>query len=1010
MLLLASALTSFSQESGIATRFPQFFKQGSETPQAVIDSLDRNRAIYQDLDPTITDATTADGFKIYYIGNSQAFTGRGCSVNKLIQEVGVGSAYVDMGNLIDDDLDNYCTIGQGITVGATVNPLVSVRDSKHYYAKGTTVGFCLMGASGGSSLLSLDVVKALAFGFYRDGKLVGTAPVKEGQNATGVGLSLINIDTDGMLTLTAEAPDLFDEISLDPAGGLNLKATEALSVKYAFAGKQSQLILNRDWETGTWPNQVTHTGEITKFNEANGRRLKIDYATVNESLVDAIVGYDKFVEDPDEGAVVSAVLDIGSKGQAEICIVDEDRPDEEVFPAGTEVGFKVVSKGLLSLGLGSGSYIRFYTKDYKKHTLSEKRDYDQACDDVTLGAGVLDLGLIEIDTDGQLMSAIAPVPFSGFKLFIGSGVEVNLGATYINYAYIREKPEQLHACNLGHTTEVYLSQNVTSHLLTWNEELQHPVKWELLECPEGSAAMVDEDTGMLYNIDTRGTYRLRVSVQGEGHESCFGDVYVHNDQFFSADDGSIPGICGDALVNEPDGEPTYVFSNKIYESEGSGSLISISDIQGVDNILDADTENYAEYTSGLSVADNIRIIGIKRADGSLMSDGSAARRVGFVVEESVDGLNAKVLEFLQIRCYNAGTKVYESPIQESNAVSVQLIGTDKFTKKRYTIVVPEGNAFDEIQLWTSGVLDLTISRMKIYYPFEEDVDTDCSSLLGCNGTMLGATATVVPMQAGAVNVAQVVDNTSFLIDPSYETAMTVQNSVSAGGGVKVLVDLGHMVMPTHNLGLILDDNTYAAGITAGNWLTVRLRNSHAKTAQHAPAMRKAAGDLSEAPITDEFTDWHVANVNVAGYGDKRVMYMTPTQPFDQVELEIATIVGALDTQQFYGLCTRGDSDGDGVPDCIDPVDDVFVLTGIADAAAPKEKTLCVTLHGRVATVVCSDAEIARVLAYGLNGYELGNVASRASSSTAEITLPAGVSILQVLFTDGTARSLKLAVN
>jgi len=1004
MALLLFTMSASAADGDLLTSFSSYLADGADAQ--TVEGLRKERVIYQDFDPSVPEAVTTDGFTIRYTGKSMALTGIGSCVNKLVNAVGVANAYTDMENLVDDDLDNVATIAKGVAAKVTVDPLVSVRDSKHYYAKGTTAGFCIVAGSG-TSVLKLSVVKAMAIGFYRDGKLVGTAPVSEGQDASGVSISLVQIGVDGVMTLTAIAPDMFDEISLNPAGGVQLELASDLNVKYAFAGKQQIHILNRDWTTdeGTLgkPNKVQHDGGISKYNKLTGRKLKIDYAEVNESPVDNIAGYDKFVENPEEGALVSAGLAIGGKGSAQIHLVDEADPGSEVFPAGTEVGFKVTQNGLLKLGVGSGCYIAFYNQEYKSVGLVGEREYTQVGDNVTLSAGVLDVTAVQVSSDGQFMSAIAPVAFSGARLFIGAGLEVSLGGLHINYAYIREKPEQAHSCPLAYSSDVYLAEGVTTHQLTWNKTLGLPVGFTLVDKPEGSTAEVNED-GLLYNIDKKGKYTVKLQVQGEGHEDCNGLVVITNDQFEHTGN-MLAGGCGEPLINDTD-EQVYKISDQVYES--SGSLISISDIDGTDNIVDNDPDNYAIYTGGLSIADNKCIFGVKRADGGVISDGKEAKRVGFVVEESTDGLNAKALEFLQIRCYykaQDGSKaVYSHAIDESNAISAQVIGTGKTTKVRYSIEVPAGLLFDEIQMWTSGVLKLSASNIKFYYPFIEEANSPCSSLLGCNGELLGAEASVVPLQAGGINIAQVVDNTSFLIDDDYNTCMAVQNTVSVGGGVKVRINLGRTVHPSQNVGIILDDRTLLAGVKAGNWMKVRLYNSIGAAAARVAQYADASDD---AVLVDDFSDWHVADAKVAGSGDKRALYFTPSAPFNELELEIAGIAEATDTQKYYGICLRGDADRDGVPDCMDPEYTKDIITGI-EQVAPIDSALAVSLNGNVATAKCPGSRISRLLVYDIDGVAIDGV-DGCNAECASIALPSGVSVLQVVFESGAARSLKLCV-
>ena len=183
--------------------------------------------------------------------------------------------------------------------------------------------------------------------------------------------------------------------------------------------------------------------------------------------------YLNFIEDPEKGAVTAAILAIGSKGSAEFHVVDGNAKEEEVFPAGTEVGFDVRSKGLLSLGAGSGSYIEFYCLDYKDKLLSNKREY-VATERVTLNAGVLDVSLV--GGKEQWLSAVATKPFSGAKLFMGTGLNVNVGGTTINYAYIKEPPTQNHRCDIAYSSDIYLARGTASHQISFDNPLDLPVR------------------------------------------------------------------------------------------------------------------------------------------------------------------------------------------------------------------------------------------------------------------------------------------------------------------------------------------------------------------------------------------------------------------------------------------------------------------------------------------------------------------------------------------------------
>lgn len=182
--------------------------------------------------------------KFRRLRNRRALTGESCTVNKLINVVGVASWAKNLGAMTDEDLDNYAEINAVVKAGVTVDPMVSIRDMDNYYAKGTVAGFAIVAGSG-SSVLSLEIIKALSIGFYRDGHLLGVRPVREGQDGTGLTLKLLQIpgSNDVCAVLTAESEWLFDEISLDCSGGVQANVVNLYKVKYAFVGEANEFTI-----------------------------------------------------------------------------------------------------------------------------------------------------------------------------------------------------------------------------------------------------------------------------------------------------------------------------------------------------------------------------------------------------------------------------------------------------------------------------------------------------------------------------------------------------------------------------------------------------------------------------------------------------------------------------------------------------------------------------------------------------------------------------------------------
>ena len=197
-----------------------------------------------------------------YLENRKALVGRGCSVNKLVNVVGVGSWIEDLSNITDEDLSNYTAFPKIVSATVTTNPIVSVRDVNNYYAAGTEAGFCVV-ASSGSSVLSLDVVEAMSIWFYRDGVCLGSVWVKDGIEAGGVGLSLISIPgtDDANIYMTATSQWDFDEVCLVDAGGVGLDVGNTVLVKYAFVGSPKQTLLTTNGVKGLGDSYFLETAK-----------------------------------------------------------------------------------------------------------------------------------------------------------------------------------------------------------------------------------------------------------------------------------------------------------------------------------------------------------------------------------------------------------------------------------------------------------------------------------------------------------------------------------------------------------------------------------------------------------------------------------------------------------------------------------------------------------------------------------------------------------------------------
>ena len=848
-----------------------------------------------------------DGWIEYkYLNNRRALTGERCAINKMANSVGVGSWTASLGNMLNDNLDDYCEFNAVASVGVGMDPIVSVRDRSCYYAKGTEAGFCIVAGSG-NSVLSLELISFMQIGFYRDGHLIGNVAVKEGQSGSGVELSLIQIpgSDDACVYFTADAPGVFDEICLQPGDGLaDVNAGQILRVKYAFVGRSKMWTVTSNTENGVlspdFGSKTSAYGKAypdmanVKLKKAQGWNpvlLGLPFPMVASEI-------ERLTDDNlDNYISLSPVLAIGYQGGAKFLLTKDYTPahpeleddNQEIFNTGTEVGFAYNFGQLLKLDVGTWINIRLFDRN------------NNIIQDETVKAEVLNLSVAKGGM--QKTSIISNVPFSGAEIRFLTTLSVDLGGIFIHYPYVREAPDVRHHCPITPSNDVTLCPDVTSYWLKSNPEIS--VTWSVDYVPEGESVSVTTD-GHVTDIEGEGPFVFKCTAA----DGCVDYVTISIQDVSQSDIDEF--TCGDVLVNGTEKGTYEVITEEDIETL-TGGLIHANSLKYPENILESDLNRYAEYVGGLQLLTNYPIIGLKRTDGLIVDasePGSKVKRLGFLVEANIEGLSLDALQFNQIRCYHNGEEIYRSVIDESNAVDVGLIEGKPAQKVRYSISVPTEDKngapmqIDQFILWSSGVLALEGSRLNIYYGFVEEDNTPCSDPLGCSVQVLSAkeTHTVFDydLMAGGsgIVVANVVNDLDNIIDDDLDTYCSIANTVSVGNGLPIAIKLGRRVDYRQQIGIVMDAQTFLAGVNAGDWMTIETLLNGVKTG-------------------DKMTDWKVVDANVIGYGDKRVIFLQPKFECDEILITLGKIIAALETTKFCGIVLRGDMDNDGIPDCKD---------------------------------------------------------------------------------------------
>lgn len=823
------------------------------SPAVAVNSNGRGtkvKTVYQDTDPSATN----------YLKNRRALVGPGCTVNSVGDGVKVLSGLKDPQNLCNDNLDDYASFPGLVDATVAASPVVSIKDNKHYYAKGTEAGFTIC-TSSNAGILKVDVSTLYGIRFFKDGKAVSDVQaVKTGQNITGLGLSLLTIPGSNLVTksFVAEAPADFDEVQLYLMG-VQANVGEVLNVKYAFVGKAREYTITNNAENGIAKYAKDYNrGKIT---------LSADDKLVDEDLTNHVP------------AAVSAIP---------IAVDVEAIPSDgqEVFPAGTEIGFKYNVADLASLGVGKNTKITLYSKDKEGLVIKNNKETEH----FTVSVDVLSLGVISGQKEAEVVIK-STKPFSKAELFFG-GLDVKLGITNVYYAFVRMAPDlATHHCAIEANSSRDVCGCDNEYQLTHNASV--PVTWRLVSQPADSNISLNEQTGKVTNIYVPGDYTFMATAA----DGCTETTTIHYAPYYD------PAEHGVTLLTNNASETKYELSG----NNGGALLQLFGGIENASNVLNSSLNDYASVKAGVSLAENTGIIGIKSVDKSALNkniDKTHKMQAGFVVTFNSTVLDLKALNLYNIQLYKDGKKVAGGVATHWGAISAGLIGSEDTQKMRMSIDVPAGTDFDEIVLFNSGVIDAKLAKPNIYYAYVCDDEMDNASNNALYGTELvsvDGTDASINWDSDKTNIFSVLNignglnGISNLIDNSIETGLTFPLGVSANDAY-VTVNVGKVVDKGQKIIMVSEDKELGLGVKLIK----------------AIKLTTCLNGVDQ----EELTDWKVLGADVIGTGGKQYATLKPTKPFNQVRLTVVGGLNLADNIKVYGLALGSDINEDGTStDC-----------------------------------------------------------------------------------------------
>ena len=810
-----------------------------------------------------------------------ALVGHNCMVSRFPDGVAVGTGIKGLSNLCDENLENYCDLPGVADVTLLVgSPIVAVKDMKHYFDKDTKAGFKIAVES---SVLKLNVLEnSYHIYFYKDGKFLKDSKIEQrGFSVLNLAVGDIGLGSTMDIVAQEQPTEDYDEIALVGQSGLNVSAVKGLKIYYAFVGDGEYTLTK---------------SAIKKYDSYFNTNIRLTPKT-SDLLANNLT------DDNTSNGSALGILVSGGLGYAQVVAKDK-KSTGETFPEGTEAGFVYTISSVLSvaetpvLTLLDRNGNEIYEKALSTQLLS-----------LNLGGGE------------RKISIKAPRAFSGIKIRI-TGLEGGV-VSIAKYAFVIPKPTTAgHLCTMSPTATLDICSCEEKYVLNWDKKNYPKASWEMVSSTDNNVTFdaanytLDFSKSKAY-LEGNGA-KATVVMKLTNTDGCSQQITINyggNNQPVEKKEM--------ALVNTDPAKPAYELG------EGSSFGLNIlSIVKNSANIISSKLNSFASYFGGVSIGESY-LCSVKKTEG-MISDGSKAIQAGFVVTAKGSALTADVLKLMNVKIYYQGKEVGHQI--NTAAIAAKLIGSEDTHKLRYSIKVPEGTKFDEIRLYSDGLLGANLSVMNIYYAYTADENailddpTEGAEIVSFdnNGASINADRT---QSAGVLKAGNGMKDLTNSIDGSLETCTTFPMGVVAGEGSILAVKLGVTATRNKQLVVVVNQAALGVGVDLGSGIVVKTYKKKEAAADPTKAYKADEQGSEGSQKTDDsdevetFSDWSILGANLITRGDKGFVVLTPTQDYDEVSITQGAAVKVADGLKVYGILLRNDADGDGTPDTEMPSED-----------------------------------------------------------------------------------------
>lgn len=542
------------------------------------------------------------------------------------------------------------------------------------------------------------------------------------------------------------------------------------------------------------------------------------------------------------------------------------------IPVGSEVGYYTTGGGLASISLGATKLNAYDTGDNNPQSINTESGIGVSA----LVGGAREFSMILTKKDTRRL-----------ELDLPSGINL-LSAVKVHYAYSRD-PVEIDVSSyftIGNDT-------ISTDYYNLPTPSEGTVIYSLISWPSGATSPSisgNHMTGMTVN----GDYVVKAVYTREEKEISWSYAVIHRNKK-EAEAG-----CNTMMINTSANQGQYT----VVESSGSQGGISLfNKINNRQNLVDGDYTNYAEATNVLSLIQFGSLAGVHSSQDIAPQGGKT--RVGFVMQTNNQLLGADVLKFFFIRLYKDGEEVFSGLTAENDAVGVGLVGNDGSKLRFY---VETDKTFDQVELWTAGLLNVNLNTFRLYYAFYEP--TTCEEYAGTSEACMeiitaqkhGATINYAETKSSSVaSVGTTMNNLSYVIDNSQQTAASIVAGVSLISRSTVAVKF-NSIRGGQPLGAILRTPGYVLNASVLQNVTI------------------AAYNGGQA-VASESTSGGLASIEVISDAGLAYMEVTPLQGYDEVRISFPSLADALETVWLSGFYIRPDANGNGIPDCAEEPDD-----------------------------------------------------------------------------------------